>query len=70
MYGTRQLANTNYGVCVRMAQGYCSIQWQQNPSDPYSFTVSGDTDGIDPTLLGTYTSHTACLEHLQRYIII
>ncbi|XP_033610133.1 uncharacterized protein LOC111871409 [Cryptotermes secundus] len=53
MYGTRQLANTNYGVCVRMAQGYCSIQWQQNPSDPYSFTVSGDTDGIDPTLLGT-----------------
>jgi len=52
IYGTRQTANTNYGVCVQAAPGYCSIQWTQNPNDPYSFTVSGDTGGIAPTLLG------------------
>ncbi|GFG39627.1 hypothetical protein Cfor_02901, partial [Coptotermes formosanus] len=51
--GTRQIANTNYGVCVQMVAGYCSIEWTQNPSDPYSFTVSGNTGGVDPSLLGT-----------------
>lgn len=40
--GTRQLANQNYGVCVQMQAGYCSIQWSQGP-DPTSFTVSGNT---------------------------
>jgi len=63
-YGTRQLTNTNYGVCVRMAAGYCSIQWQQNSNDPYSFTVSGDTDGIDPTLLGKCSNHQVCRSFL------
>jgi hypothetical protein len=51
-YGTRQIANTNYGVCVQAALGYCSIQWTQNSNDLYSFTVSGDTGGIATTLLG------------------
>ncbi|RZC37486.1 uncharacterized protein BDFB_014442, partial [Asbolus verrucosus] len=40
--GTRELANLNYGVCVQMQPGYCSIQWSQGP-DSTSFTVSGDT---------------------------
>lgn len=40
--GTRQIANTNYGICVNMQPGYCSIQWSQT-SDPESFTVTGDT---------------------------
>ncbi|KAI4470814.1 intraflagellar transport protein 122 family protein-related [Holotrichia oblita] len=40
--GTRQLANTNYGICVDMVAGYCGIQWSQS-SDIYSFTVSGGT---------------------------
>lgn len=52
IYGTRQIVNTNYGVCVQAAPGYCSIQWTQDSSDPYSFTVSGDTGGIAPSLLG------------------
>ncbi|XP_071452341.1 uncharacterized protein [Hetaerina americana] len=51
--GTREMTNLNYGVCVQMAAGYCSITWSQNPSDPYSFTVTGDTDGLDTTILGT-----------------
>lgn len=49
-FGTRQIANTNYGVCVRMAQGYCGIEWSQTA--PNSFTVSGDTGSFDSTLLG------------------
>lgn len=50
--GTREIANLNYGVCVQMAPGYCSIEWSQNPADRYSFTVSGDTETLDPELIG------------------
>lgn len=41
--GTRELANLNYGVCIEMQPGYCSIQWSQSSGDLYSFSVSGDT---------------------------
>ncbi|CAH1961907.1 unnamed protein product [Acanthoscelides obtectus] len=34
--GTRQLVNQNYGVCVHMLPGYCSIRWSSN-----NFVVSG-----------------------------
>lgn len=40
---SRQLVNQNYGVCVAMQPGYCSINWSQTSDDQYSFTVSGDT---------------------------
>lgn len=40
--GTRQLANTNYGICVYMQPGYCSIQWAQG-SDSTSFTLTNNT---------------------------
>lgn len=50
--GTRQIANTNYGVCVRMAQGYCAIEWSQ--TNPNSFSVSGDTGSFDSTTIGNY----------------
>lgn len=53
--GTRQLAELNYGVCVQMLPGYCSIEWTQSVGDKYSFTVSGDTEALDPTVLGKYT---------------
>lgn len=36
-----------------MTPGYCSIEWSQNPNDPYSFTVTNDTDILDNTILGT-----------------
>ncbi|XP_022920246.2 uncharacterized protein [Onthophagus taurus] len=48
--GTRQLVNQNYGICVAMRPGYCSITW--TPSSMSSFTVSGDTDGVQ-MLIGT-----------------
>lgn len=41
--GTRELAGLNYGVCVEMIPGYCSIRWSQTPGNPLSFTVTGDT---------------------------
>ncbi|KAL1517807.1 hypothetical protein ABEB36_001530 [Hypothenemus hampei] len=40
--GTRQLANTNYGICVNMQPGYCGIQWSQS-TDSTSFTVTDNT---------------------------
>ncbi|XP_020288575.1 uncharacterized protein LOC109857064 isoform X3 [Pseudomyrmex gracilis] len=49
--GTRQMVNNRYGVCVRMALGYCSIEWSQ--TDTLSFSVSGDTGSFDPNLIGT-----------------
>ncbi|KAL6255006.1 hypothetical protein P5V15_013424 [Pogonomyrmex californicus] len=49
--GTRQMVNHRYGVCVRMALGYCSIEWSQ--VDRFSFSVSGDTGSFDPDIIGT-----------------
>ncbi|KAG5898248.1 hypothetical protein JTB14_029626 [Gonioctena quinquepunctata] len=46
--GTRQIANENYGICVGMSPGYCSIQWSQG-SDDISFTVSLDTAAVAVT---------------------
>jgi len=44
----------NYAVIVRPGIGYCSIQWTQDPNDPYSFTVSEDTDAFALADLGEY----------------
>ncbi|RZC33232.1 hypothetical protein BDFB_009129 [Asbolus verrucosus] len=41
--GTRQLANENYGVCVEMQPGYCSITWSQSSGDMYAFSVTNNT---------------------------
>ncbi|KAJ0183789.1 hypothetical protein K1T71_000212 [Dendrolimus kikuchii] len=50
--GTRQIVNLNYGICIRMEAGYCAIQYAQT-SNEYSFTVTGDVEGADDTVLGT-----------------
>ncbi|CAL1681716.1 unnamed protein product [Lasius platythorax] len=49
--GTRQMVNHRYGVCVRMALGYCSIEWSQ--MNRFSFSVSGDTGSFDSDIIGT-----------------
>ncbi|KAF5290653.1 hypothetical protein FQR65_LT01943 [Abscondita terminalis] len=36
---TRQISNLNYGICVRAAPGFCTIQW--TPSGNNAFLVSG-----------------------------
>ena len=53
---TRQIAKTNYVVGVGVAPHMCGIKWWQDPKDRYSFTVSGDTDGIVYELLGKYSA--------------
>lgn len=62
--GTNQIANTNYGICVAMTPGYCSITWSPVASDLYSFTVSGDTTAaiIDGTIAtsAAYLNGTNC----------
>lgn len=46
--GTRELANLNYGICVGMIPGFCSIEWSQTPNDPYSFTITNNTIQVVP----------------------
>nr|CAI5858568.1 unnamed protein product [Callosobruchus analis] len=41
--GSRQIANENYGVCIGMVPGYCSIQWSQSSGEDTSFSISNDT---------------------------
>nr|CAH7743150.1 unnamed protein product [Callosobruchus chinensis] len=41
--GSRQIANENYGVCIGMVPGHCSIQWSQSSGETTSFSMSNDT---------------------------
>nr|XP_050847063.1 uncharacterized protein LOC127062600 isoform X1 [Vespula vulgaris] len=68
MVGTREMVNLNYGVCVRMALGYCSIQWSQ--SDINSFSISGDTSTLDPTIIGTSAVAESGLDCIDDFVII
>lgn len=38
------MANLMYGVCVRMALGYCSIEWSESKTN--SFLVTGNLGAI------------------------
>ncbi|XP_043461349.1 uncharacterized protein LOC122497969 [Leptopilina heterotoma] len=42
--GSRQMANLMYGVCIRMALGYCSIEWSESKTN--SFLVTGNLGAI------------------------
>lgn len=51
--GTRQLANTDYTVCVRQEREYCSLSWMRNEEDGlFGFTVNGDVSKVDLKDLG------------------
>ncbi|KAH8257033.1 hypothetical protein KR038_001735 [Drosophila bunnanda] len=66
--GTRQLANTKYGICIRKAAGMCSITYSQVSSDTYSFTLTNDVGAVDPALLAT--SSVQSQECTTDYIVI
>ncbi|XP_048515564.1 uncharacterized protein LOC105693258 [Athalia rosae] len=68
LVGTRQLSNLNYGVCIRMTTGFCSIQWTQ--SDTLSFTLSGDPGGLDPTVIGTAMAAVSGVMCTADYVIV
>jgi len=51
--GTRQISNTDYGVCVEMADGYCGIIWERNTTGgDNGFTMTGNAQAA-PDLIGT-----------------
>ena len=39
---TNQLANMNYAICIRAANGFCGVRYSQVSTDPFSFTLTGD----------------------------
>lgn len=51
--GSRQMASTRYGICIRPGANRCSITYSLPSSDPYAFTMTGDVGAVDSTLLGT-----------------
>jgi hypothetical protein len=50
--GTRQLMGWEYGICVRVSKGMCSIQWSTPMNDRYAFTLTNDVQGVLQSLLG------------------
>lgn len=66
--GTRQLANQNYGICVQMQPGYCSIQWSQSGDSLNSFTVSGNT--TDEIVLNGVLSGTVGENCTTDFVVI
>ncbi|KAK3876937.1 hypothetical protein Pcinc_018311 [Petrolisthes cinctipes] len=70
--GTRQIANTNYGVCVEMADGYCGIIWERNTTGgDYGFSMTGNPAGLPPGILGTPdVSETGTTDCTTDYVII
>ncbi|XP_042858960.1 uncharacterized protein LOC122245079 [Penaeus japonicus] len=69
--GTRQLANQNYGICIKAENGYCGITWQRNKAvGNNSFTVSGNVPGTDPSLVGTPAAVGTGAECTTDYVII
>ncbi|XP_065073926.1 uncharacterized protein LOC135697968 [Ochlerotatus camptorhynchus] len=53
LIGTRQLANSNYGICIRPAAGQCSVTYNLPTGDPFAFTMTGDATVITTAMLGT-----------------
>ncbi|KAK7065390.1 hypothetical protein SK128_015791 [Halocaridina rubra] len=70
--GTPQIANTNYGVCIEMAAGYCGIIWERDTTvGDNGFTVSGNAAVLAPGLIGTPdASATGTADCTEDYIII
>ncbi|XP_072931070.1 uncharacterized protein [Epargyreus clarus] len=68
--GTRQIANLNYGICIRMEAGYCAIQYSQTANDIFSFTVTGDVDGADNTVLGTAVGAVSGAACVTDFVVI
>ncbi|XP_058456837.1 cubilin-like [Malaya genurostris] len=53
LIGTRQLAYSNYAICIQPAAGQCSITYSLPSTDPDAFTMTGDATAVVPALLGT-----------------
>ncbi|XP_069960513.1 uncharacterized protein [Cherax quadricarinatus] len=67
-----QIADLDYGVCVKMADGYCGIIWETNSAsgDNYTFTLTGNVDAIDQNIIGTPAAATYASECTSDYVMI
>ncbi|XP_064097981.1 uncharacterized protein LOC135209218 isoform X1 [Macrobrachium nipponense] len=67
---TSQIANHNYGICVRRMPGYCGIVWARDFTTDYSFTVSGDVNALMPGFIGDPASCSTGSDCPSDYVII
>lgn len=68
---TRQLANQDYGVCIKRADSYCGITYKRNTDlGNYGFTVSGQVLAVDPVLIGTFDAGSLDSQCPKDYVII
>ncbi|KAH1002401.1 uncharacterized protein LOC109541859 [Dendroctonus ponderosae] len=68
--GTRQLAGMNYGVCVNMFPGYCSIEWSAT-SDLYGFSLTGNTfTAVGDGTLGTTAASLTGVNCTTDFVVI
>ncbi|XP_068216085.1 uncharacterized protein [Palaemon carinicauda] len=67
---TSQIANHNYGVCVKRMPGYCGIIWERDYTTHLSFTVTGPVDALFPDLLGTPDACSTGDACTSDYVII
>ncbi|XP_064117289.1 uncharacterized protein LOC135222869 [Macrobrachium nipponense] len=65
-----QLANQNYGVCIRKAPGYCGIIWERDNTTNLGFTMSGAVDAVFPDLLGQPSVADFNGDCLSDYVVI
>nr|XP_053655934.1 uncharacterized protein LOC128704820 [Cherax quadricarinatus] len=66
-----QLANQDYGVCIKRADDYCGIIYDRNTNDgDYSFTLSGDTNTLLPYLIGTFEANSRNEDCTTDYVVI
>lgn len=61
------MINQNYGVCVAMAAGYCSIEWSQSQTN--SFTVSHDTTAASD-IIGTPAASFTGQNCISDFVVI
>ncbi|XP_055534897.1 uncharacterized protein LOC129724216 [Wyeomyia smithii] len=70
MIGTRQLANSNYGICIRANAGNCAITYALPTGDSFAFTMSNDATAVTAAMLGTAAVGASGAACTTDYLII
>ncbi|XP_053686199.1 uncharacterized protein LOC128735735 [Sabethes cyaneus] len=70
MIGTRQLANSNYGICIRANAGMCTITYALPAGDSSAFTMSMDATAVAPNTLGTAAVGATGVDCTMDFIVI
>lgn len=66
-----EIAKLNYGVCIKPEEGYCGIMWERVTAfGNNAFTLSGNVQATDPTLVGTAGAGATGAACTTDYVII